>query len=84
MFLDDVRRGKLSGCCVERIRRSIMDDERDRRIKARAFELWQKEGSLDGRSLSHWLQAEKEIDDEADESVAEDPVILAAAANPTP
>jgi hypothetical protein len=49
-----------------------MDDERIRRIKARAFELWQREGTLDGRSLSHWLQAEKEIDDEADESVAED------------
>lgn len=60
-----------------------MDDERERRIKARAFELWQREGSLDGRSLGHWLQAEKEIDDEADESVAEDPVVLAAAANPT-
>jgi len=60
-----------------------MIDERERRIKAKAFELWQKDGSLDGRSLSHWLQAEKEIDDEADESVAEDPVVLAAAANPT-
>lgn len=62
-----------------------MIDERERRIKARAFELWQKEGSLDGRSLGHWLQAEREIDDEADESVAEDKtevVGLAAAVNP--
>ncbi|MCD1263816.1 hypothetical protein B5M44_21870 [Shinella sumterensis] len=62
-----------------------MIDERERRIKARAFELWQKEGSLDSRSLGHWLQAEREIDEEADESVAEDPteaVGLAAAVNP--
>ena len=50
-----------------------MIDERERRIKARAFELWQREGSLDGRTLGHWLQAEREIDEEADESVAEDP-----------
>jgi hypothetical protein len=41
-----------------------VNDERDRRIKARAFELWQQEGSLDGRTLGHWLQAEKEIEDE--------------------
>lgn len=63
----------------------VMIDERERRIKARAFELWQKEGSLDGRSLGHWLQAEREIDDEADEAVAEDKtevVGLAAAVNP--
>ncbi|MCQ4629899.1 DUF2934 domain-containing protein [Shinella sp. CPCC 100929] len=41
-----------------------MQDERDRRIKARAFELWQQEGSLDGRTLGHWLQAEREIQEE--------------------
>ena len=51
----------------------MMIDERERRIKARAFELWQREGSLDGRTLGHWLQAEREIDEEADETVAEDP-----------
>ncbi|MGQ3294634.1 MAG: DUF2934 domain-containing protein, partial [Shinella sp.] len=49
-----------------------MIDERERRIKQRAFELWQREGSLDGRSLGHWLQAEREIEEEADEVVAED------------
>jgi hypothetical protein len=63
-----------------------MTDPRERRITARAFELWQREGCLEGRSLSHWLQAEKEVDEEADESAAEDRtevVGLAAAANPT-
>jgi hypothetical protein len=41
-----------------------MHDARERRITARAFELWQNEGCLDGRSLGHWLKAEKEVDDE--------------------
>jgi hypothetical protein len=41
-----------------------MNDPRERRITARAFELWQREGCLDGRSLGHWLKAEKEVDDE--------------------
>jgi hypothetical protein len=48
-----------------------MTDDREDRIRERAFELWQQEGSLDGRSLSHWLQAEKEVDDES-ELVPED------------
>ncbi|CAK7255568.1 MULTISPECIES: DUF2934 domain-containing protein [unclassified Shinella] len=61
-----------------------MDDERERRIKARAFELWQREGSLDGRSLGHWLQAEREIQEEDEaEAARRDVVGLAAAANPT-
>ncbi|MCJ8056918.1 DUF2934 domain-containing protein [Shinella curvata] len=41
-----------------------MHDPRERRITARAFELWQNESCLDGRSLGHWLEAEKQIDDE--------------------
>ncbi len=49
-----------------------MTDDRENRIRDRAFELWQQEGSLDGRSLGHWLQAEKEIDEEKDELVSED------------
>jgi len=43
-----------------------VNDDREDRIRERAFELWQQEGSLDGRSLSHWLQAEKEVDDEGE------------------
>ncbi|WP_288081781.1 DUF2934 domain-containing protein [Shinella sp.] len=62
----------------------MMEDERERRIKARAFELWQREGSLDGRSLGHWLQAEREIQEEEEaEAASRDVVGLAAAANPT-
>ncbi|GLR49208.1 DUF2934 domain-containing protein [Shinella yambaruensis] len=61
-----------------------MDHKRERRIKARAFELWQREGSLDGRSLGHWLQAEREIQEEEEtEAASQDVVGLAAAVNPT-
>lgn len=64
-----------------------MNDERERRIKARAFELWQQEGSPDGRTLGHWLQAEREIQEEEEAEVASRDqagvVGLAAAANPT-
>ncbi|WP_432347927.1 DUF2934 domain-containing protein [Shinella yambaruensis] len=60
-----------------------MQDERERRIKARAFELWQREGSLDGRSLGHWLQAEREIQEEEEaEAASRDVVSLAASVNP--
>ncbi|MXN45953.1 DUF2934 domain-containing protein [Shinella kummerowiae] len=30
-----------------------MNDPRERRITALAFDLWQAEGSVDGRSLGH-------------------------------
>lgn len=47
-----------------------MNDERDRRITARAFELWQQSGAIDGQALAHWLQAEQEIK-EAEERTVE-------------
>lgn len=61
-----------------------MNDDREQRIKDRAFELWQREGSLDGRSLGHWLQAEREIEDEDAESQKDnvESVALAGAVNP--
>jgi hypothetical protein len=31
------------------------------RIRARAYEIWEAEGSLDGRHEHHWRQAEHEI-----------------------
>ena len=59
-----------------------MTDDREQRIKDRAFELWQREGSLDGRSLGHWLQAEREIDGEdAIEESRLDTTALAGALN---
>ncbi|WP_313528271.1 DUF2934 domain-containing protein [Shinella sp.] len=62
-----------------------MTDPRERRITARAFDLWQAEGALDGRSLSHWLQAEKEVDEELAQESQKDqvePVALAGVVNP--
>ncbi|MDX3976128.1 DUF2934 domain-containing protein [Shinella sp.] len=53
-----------------------MQDERERRIKARAFELWQQEGSLDGRTLGHWLQPEREVQEEEGQGSEEDSTSL--------
>lgn len=62
-----------------------MAADRENQIRARAFELWQREGSLDGRTLGHWLQAEREVDEEIAEEAKRDetePVTLAGAVNP--
>nr|WP_314094195.1 DUF2934 domain-containing protein [uncultured Shinella sp.] len=62
-----------------------MNDDREQRIKDRAFELWQREGSLDGRSLGYWLQAEREIEEEIATEAPSDEVeavALAGAVNP--
>ena len=40
------------------------------RIAARAHELYEQRGSVDGRDLDDWLQAEREIDGE-DESIGQ-------------
>ncbi|MDX8466165.1 DUF2934 domain-containing protein [Mesorhizobium sp. VK23B] len=42
-----------------------MDDDRTEKIRQRAYEIWQREGSLDGDHERHWHQAELEIDREA-------------------
>ena len=39
-----------------------MTEEREDRIRKRAYELWQQEGSPEGKPHDHWLQAEREID----------------------
>ena len=39
-----------------------MDIDREARIQARAYELWQQDGSPADRPLGHWLQAEREVD----------------------
>lgn len=41
-----------------------MSDGREDRIRERAHELWQREGSPEGREQDHWQQAEREIDAE--------------------
>ncbi|WP_336491685.1 DUF2934 domain-containing protein [Methylobacterium nigriterrae] len=41
-----------------------MGDDRDDRIRARAYEIWKREGSPPGREHDHWLEAEQELDAE--------------------
>jgi uncharacterized protein YjbJ (UPF0337 family) len=38
--------------------------DRERRIRDRAYELWEQEGRPDGREHAHWREAESAIDAE--------------------
>ncbi|MEI9421383.1 DUF2934 domain-containing protein [Mesorhizobium sp. Cs1299R1N1] len=42
-----------------------MSDDRDDKIRTRAYEIWQREGGAHGDHDRHWRQAEMEIDREA-------------------
>ncbi|MGX8008406.1 DUF2934 domain-containing protein [Mesorhizobium sp. ORM8.1] len=42
-----------------------MSEERHQKIQQRAYEIWQREGGLEGDHERHWHQAEMEIDREA-------------------
>ena len=39
-----------------------MEQDRETRIRQRAYQLWQDEGSPDGRQEEHWARAAREID----------------------
>ena len=49
-----------------------MADDREERIRQRAYDLWQKEGAPEGRHQDHWHEATAQIDAEqaADSNVA--------------
>ncbi|MBN9055043.1 MAG: DUF2934 domain-containing protein [Rhizobiales bacterium] len=55
-----------------------MNDDREDRIRRRAYELWQQEGSPEGKPDDHWLQAEHEIDHGDGEIEGDDEPNLAA------
>ncbi len=55
-----------------------MTDDREDRIRKRAYELWQQEGSPEGKPDDHWLQAEREIDHGDGEIEGDDQPNLAA------
>ena len=38
-----------------------MDGDRERRIRERAYEIWEREGRPEGREAEHWERAEAEI-----------------------
>lgn len=51
-----------------------MSNEREDRIRNRAYELWQQQGAPEGRPDDHWYQAEREIDKGGDGEVQPDDV----------
>jgi hypothetical protein len=38
-----------------------MTTERDGEIRKRAYEMWEREGSPEGRDKDHWADAEREL-----------------------
>lgn len=41
-----------------------MSDDREQRVKERAYQLWESEGRPSGRQDEHWGQARREIEEE--------------------
>ena len=37
-------------------------DDREQKIRERAYEIWDREGRPLGRELEHWMQAQRDID----------------------
>ncbi len=46
-----------------------MTEDREERIRQRAYAIWEREGRRDGDHERHWLQAADEIDTEAGERI---------------
>jgi len=61
-----------------------MDQDREQRIRTRAYEIWEREGRQEGGHETHWQQAEKELRDEeaGEQQPAEDAAAKPAAAAP--
>lgn len=55
-----------------------MENDRETRIRQRAYQLWQDEGAPEGKHEDHWARAEREIDsaDGVSEDDAVDPGIV--------
>jgi hypothetical protein len=64
-----------------------MQDDRQNKIRQRAYDLWHNEGRQDGRAEDYWAQAEREIDAEhgvAAEAGSELPAVQADSGTVTP
>ena len=46
--------------------------DREQKIRERAYEIWDREGRPLGRELEHWMQAQREIDQGAGEIEGDD------------
>ena len=42
----------------------MADNDRDQRIRDRAYRLWEEEGRPEGRHEHHWTQASQQVGDE--------------------
>jgi hypothetical protein len=47
-----------------------MDNDRNELIRARAYEIWEREGRPAGHESEHWRQAELELEEAAAENAA--------------
>jgi len=43
-------------------RRPEVEQEKERLIRERAYEIWEREGQPEGREVEHWLRARRELD----------------------
>jgi hypothetical protein len=50
-----------------------MEDEKNNRLKTRAYELWEKQGRPEGKHEEHWQLAEKEFSSEEGFTTSETP-----------
>lgn len=48
-----------------------MTNDREDKIRARAYAIWQREGSQDGVALDHWIQVHEEVDAELEADAQE-------------
>jgi Protein of unknown function (DUF2934) len=39
-----------------------MESDREKRVRERAYQIWQRQGEPQGRAQEHWAQAEAEIE----------------------
>jgi Protein of unknown function (DUF2934) len=66
-----------------------MAQDREQRVRARAYEIWEREGRPRGRDQDHWYQAERELAAEASDETeppapVSEPDPLAGASESTP
>jgi hypothetical protein len=61
-----------------------MEQDREERIRVRAYEIWEREGRQEGSDLAHWEQAENELREEeaGERQPAEEADATPAAATP--
>jgi biotin carboxyl carrier protein len=48
-----------------------MQDQRDEKIRLRAYQIWEQEGRPEGKDIDHWHRADSEIEQEQYQMQAE-------------